>query len=580
MYLLTINYSLQCKHYTKSNKKLYIAKIMTEFYRAPEIFRQNAIIVKKSRRDISDDENSTIVRRNCKIEASKLNSSLLRKVSGDLNDVIVTKKLKTDCWKLSEDTRDVTSMSLDRDTILLSTSQTSDNLQLFQLRNNEINEQARGGKLLHSLQTITVPGKSILATDIMQSQNNDTVVSFDDKVHDRILLSGHSDGYVNLIATSIENGNAKILRRFNHSKHLKVITDSMDSVDLATQIYNTSRSKPIRHLKTWNKHHFTSVINDSLFVYDVNQQCKDPLYLNSFPGLEHVDVNPVNPFTFSLTGTKFGQSGIALLDLRLGDGNGIRVPGPQDSNAESGKCYTSKWLDEYTVVNSVGKALKIWDIRYGKVRAHLLGHNGHVNSLDYDNEMKKIYSTDDQGLIMSWDIKDLKFTDQVMCCRPSHGIQSFGLPADCVQNGNIIQSPDLERIGNKKHLGSHFVGLADSHFISLQDQELRSYSVVDMPMVLPPPRNPLRLLESVSTETKSEPPATMVYSSSDETTKDSSNSAFEDSEDTLEYEADSPMTPALDSMFDGKTHSFDIPTIPLLSGIRRGSDATFVCEGL
>ncbi|CDO92627.1 unnamed protein product [Kluyveromyces dobzhanskii CBS 2104] len=556
---------------------------MTEYYKAPEIFRQNAIIVKKTTTVDSDGNSngyggiSPVFKRNCSAESSKLSSPLLRKVSGDLNDVIFTKKLRTDCWKLSDDTKGVTSMSLDADTILLSTSQYTDNLQLFQLRDNDNGQ--RGGKLLHSLQTITVPGKSILATHVMPLENNKTVVSFDDTVHDRILLSGHSDGYVNLISTSTEDGNAKILKRFNHAKHLKVTTDSMDSLDLASEIYDMHRSKPIRHLKSWNKHHFTSIINDSLFVYDVNQQSKDPLYLNSFPGLEHVDANPVNPFTLSLAGTKFGPSGIALLDLRSSDSNGLRVPeSPQRSsgNTDCHKSFASKWLDEYTVVNAVGKDLKVWDIRYGTVKAQLLGHHGFVTSLDFDNDMNKIYSTDDQGLIMSWAMNGINYTDYTLHCGPSHGIQSFGLPKDCVQNGNIIQSPDLERAANRKHIGSHFVGLSNSRFVSLQDQELRSYSIVDMPMMLPPPRNPLRLAKPQLNDLHSELSQSPANLSSDETSKDSSNSAFEDSEDTLEYEAHSPMTPLLDSMFEGKVHEFDIPSLPLLSGIRRGSDATFV----
>lgn len=562
----------------------------TSYYKAPEVFRQNAIFVKKNRGAAAarnSDDKELALPRTCKADSSRLNSPLLRKVSGDLNDVVVTKKLRSDCWKLETDVTGVTSMSVDDSTIVLSNSAKTDNVHLYQLRDasqDDNNIAIAGKKLLHSLQTISVPGNPIVSTDIVPWQHNATVESFDSSVHDTIMLTGHSDGYVNMIATSTSEGKAKILKRFNHAKHLKVTHPISDSfgVDLASQVYDMHRSKPVRQLKSWNKNHFVSVINESLFVYDVNEHARNPLFLNNFPGLEHVDPNPVNKHTFSLAGTKFGAAGIALLDLRSNDTTGLRVPGGElqqqhQGTTECGRSYVSKWLDEYTVANSVGKTLKVWDIRYGEVKAQLLGHYGYVNSLKFDSKLNKLYSSDDQGLILSWDMNAVEFKDEVVCCRPSHGIQSFNLPSDCIQNGTIINSPDLERVSDKQYgLGSHFLGISGSNLLSLHDQELRSYSIVHMPMAIrAPPRSPLRLLRPKVSRKSTVSKATVSVggSSSDETSKDS-NSAFEDSEDTLEYEAHSPHTPVLDGTFGGKHFDFFIPELPLLSGIRRESDAT------
>lgn len=145
---------------------------------------------------------------------------------------------------------------------------------------------------------------------------------------------------------------------------------------------------------------------------------------------------------------------------------------------------------------------------------------------------------------------------------------SFNTGNDVVQCGNIIKSPDLERLTDITYLGTEFIGLSNSNLITLQDQELRCHSVIDVPIVLPPPRNPLRLSKPAA-----DSQTTLTYSSSDEV-HDEIISTFEDSEDTLEYELSAPMTTGYPTMFDMK----DDPTqpVPFLSGIRRDSDATFV----
>lgn len=386
----------------------------SSYYRPPDIFRQPAIFIKK--RDVhhcNDYENM----RSWKTDASKMNSVLLRKVSGDLNDCITSKKLKTDCWNIaSKDS--VTSFSVNEGTILLGTGGSSNNLQLYQLKENESHQKKRK---LHSLQTISVPGDSILSTDILELGCNEAISAHDAHAHDRVLLTGHADGIVNLISTSTVKGNARILKRFNHSKYLKV-TAQNDAFDFDTQLYNSRRSKPIRHLKFWNKHHFISMINESLFIYDVNQQSKSPLYLHSFAGLESFDVNPANPYSLALAGSSFGNAGVALLDLRSGDNTQLLVP--ESPKIGNGKSSATKWLDEYTLSNSVGSDLKLWDIRYGGLTAEFSGHKGHINSLHWDDDLKRLYSSDDQGLILSWNVKDLNFGEEVLHCSPSHGLQS------------------------------------------------------------------------------------------------------------------------------------------------------------
>lgn len=530
----------------------------SEYYIPPAVFRQPAIFVKKQQ---AYDGDNGRARRSWKTDASKMNSPFLRKVSGDMNDSITTKKLRKEVWSLPSDGT-VSSFAVDEELVLFSTTGNTNRLHLYELREDTLNNCRHK---LHSLQKITVPGACILETDLIQRGFNETIKNYDTGLHDRALLTGHSDGMVNLVATSTIEGDAKILRRFDHSRYLKVTREGNTS-GLDAELFNSRHTTPIKYLKSWREHCFLSQINESVFIYDINQQTKVPLYLQSFSGLESVDPNPNSQYILSLTGTRFGEEGVAILDLRAGKGDsGLHVP--KSSGKETGKAIASKWLDEYTLCSSIGSSLKLWDIRYGGTKADFYGHKGYIESLMWDAPSENLYTADDQGLIMSWDLSTLKGMGDVVHCSPSHGIHSFTAPANSLQCGSIIQSPDVARLEKGAKVGTSYFGVSHSKLITLKADELCCISRFDSPLQLPPPRSPLRLQ-------KSEPNHSIVSScSSSEDAPDEVFSTIEDSDETLDSEFSSPiLSPFLDSH---EVKNDTLNAVPFLSGMRRYSDDIF-----
>lgn len=133
--------------------------------------------------------------------------------------------------------------------------------------------------------------------------------------HDQLILTGHQDGVVNLISTSIYKGCAKIIKRFNHNKFLK------STVSSTTPILEISpKTAPILKVSPWNKTGFVSLLNDSLFIYDLKSNMdsmKTPIFLQSYPGINSFAINDFyDPYLLALVGSKFGPNGVSLLDLR------------------------------------------------------------------------------------------------------------------------------------------------------------------------------------------------------------------------------------------------------------------------
>ncbi|CAI1988666.1 hypothetical protein SEUBUCD646_0E02100 [Saccharomyces eubayanus] len=429
----------------------------TKYYEPTNIFRQPAINIKKrseKKKVLQSITTSSTYKKSWQNNTSKMNSPILRKASDNFNDFYTTKKLRSDYWKLygiDEEEQFIPSdISIVDNIVLVSTM--SDNLKLFEISSV---------KKLKELQTISVPGTPITCICLLPMADFSPSVFRNPRInssHDQLILTGHQDGVVNLISTSIYKGCAKIIKRFNHNKFLK------STVSSSTPILEISpKTAPILKVSPWNKTGFVSLLNDSLFIYDLKSNTnsmKTPIFLQSYPGINSFAVNDFyDPFLLALVGSKFGPNGVSLLDLRTN----LYIPDILDNNTVTGtsedhlqRKNTSLdcvWIDNHYVAQGLNDKIQIWDIQScdSKPVCELNANKGYVERIKFDKKTGLLYSSDDQGFVICWDLQNLhnmKYGELI------HGFNSINLDGinetlltkEVFQCGNIIVSG----VDNKK----------------------------------------------------------------------------------------------------------------------------------
>lgn len=496
-----------------------------QYYSPTNVFRQPAIIVKKrgSKQPgvIDTGEHHS---RSWQNDTSRLGSPVLRKASDDFNDYYTTKKLKSVYWRVNPETSSPslpTSLSAADRTLLISDMKSKDNLKLLRIGQDQ-EEKPK----LHEMQAISVPGTPIMTTKLL-SQSKFAADYVDG--HDQLLLTGHQDGVVNLISTSTEQGNAKIVTRYKLGKFLS----HRDPTRLDSWL-QPFPSLPIRKLQPWSDRGFVSLVNHSLFIYDTNSS-KTPQYLQSFPGIESFAINE-NPYLLSLCGSQFGGSGIALLDLRCdqkGSGNlyipdnGI-MPSLSRSSLQDGSSYDCVWIDEFHLANSINDVVKVWDIRSsaGDSKFDILPMKGCVQSLNYHTNTNTLFTTDDQGYAISWDMKNMKNAKRATLAQ---GFSSIALESDesiheVSQCGNLVVdgSRRQHHINGFNVHGSMFMDtLSDGSLLTLGSQELGLHQIRDVKCSTATPEEVRKMAES-----HKEPPVRLAMVENDEKIAEESDSTF------------------------------------------------------
>ncbi|AET41663.1 Dse1p Ecym_8393 [Eremothecium cymbalariae DBVPG len=440
------------------------------YYWPPRIHRQPAIVVRPRGRDLEQLKSHQIkegYRRSYhSTDVTKMGSTLLRKASGDVNDYYTTKKVKSHYWQLKTEEASLLSFSVcpEYDIIVVSNSskEGGENLKLY--RYNNVKQK------LHQIQAIMVPGESIIVCSIPRF----TYSAFrsagygrrEPADHDFMILIGHQDWIVNLIGTSLEHGNAKIIKRFNHGKYLRQLCAENKVDDVIKKRYHDGAPQlPIRQLITWRDKDtdlmgFVSLISQTLFIYTFDST--RPFYVRAIPGIESFDLNPDNVLLLAMSGPTYGYSGISLLDLTAGEeACNLYAPSPDSAghmkdSATSGHCI---WLDANTLVNSVGNVMKIWDICTPKgLMCTITGHRGHITSIAYHKETCTLYSSDDHGYLLCWDLSTLnnnihgRIPREIKKLTLCQGFQSISIAEEdystVIQCGNIIVSPDIQRLSS------------------------------------------------------------------------------------------------------------------------------------
>lgn len=424
------------------------------YYEPVNIFRQPAISVRKRGEEDTRGMLDTSRVSSWQNNSSKMNSPVLRKVS---DDYYLQKKVRSDYWEIDDMKDSGSTFSTEGDLVMVTNNNKQDNLKLLRVLDND---------KLRILQTITVPGAPITSACLLPTDKFDPHAYVES--HDQLLLTGHQDGIVNLISTSIAQGASKIVKRYNHRKHMISTLETKNLDNEITQLLNkdgvtvNKRAMPVTQLKPWNGLGFVSMINDCLFIFTLNNT-KNPQYLDAFPGIRSFAVqNHDNPYLLGLTGSFFGTHNIALLDLK----KTLYIPDPEvnphplkmDSTRVSADCT---WISAYYLAQGLGTCINIWDVRKndGKPKCVLTPGKGVIENLIYHHDSNTLFSGDDQGNIISWNLTNI---DDMEHCGLIHGLDAVAtdfqkneiLNSNYFQCGNIIVSglgPEMEATRKQTH---------------------------------------------------------------------------------------------------------------------------------
>lgn len=399
------------------------------FYEPLSLFRQPAINLKKTRVASTDDGSQSIrnYKRSWQTNTKRLGSPTLRKISEELEDFYTTKRLQSKYWNVSNENKTTNSksktipsgISIDGDNLVITNMDSTDNLKLFSISKTFDGDDDT--VRLHKLQSISVPGKPIISSAIYPHGDS----------YEQLILTGHQDGYVNLISTSTDRNsetNAKIIKRFNHSKFLTKLPTKADH-DISTLLESHS-SNPVKKVLPWsNDKGFTSLINNSLFIYDL-EKSTSPQFLQSFPGVESFATNHLTSYIIALCGSNFDNSGISLLDLRSPSSttttNNLytpKLPNRLQHNRPI-KSLACEWIDEFTIAQCFNDTVKIWDIRNNdEPICDILPQRGIVESIVYDESKKILYSCDDFNNLISWDLTHSNKVDKLTLAQGWDSIQ-------------------------------------------------------------------------------------------------------------------------------------------------------------
>ncbi|VUG19989.1 DEBR0S6_05116g1_1 [Brettanomyces bruxellensis] len=245
----------------------------------------------------------------------------------------------------------------------------------------------------------------------------------------RFLLTGHSNGIVNLImvplAPTCGVEHAQIIKQFDHKKQLLYYTGEMDS--------HTSISRPTSSLnqilqmqvtpKTWtrcNRNSMLSLYGEHLFMWDTSRSSR-PLLCTRTGGTSCFDSNPSTDGILALS----GRFGVSLCDLRQTQQQASLLFIPSQYNKESVAVSWCKSDPNYICSASIDSTVMVWDIRMLKPVACLKQDTPGINSVSWDKK-ESIFSSSDDGKLVHWNLNDINIdnidrTSQPIICTTHDG---------------------------------------------------------------------------------------------------------------------------------------------------------------
>lgn len=226
----------------------------------------------------------------------------------------------------------------------------------------------------------------------------------------RFLLTGHSDGIVNLIMVPLDSSSgvehAQIIKQFNHKKQLLNYTDLADSkASIRSHIQSPAKIQQMQVTpRTWtgcNRNSLLSLYDEHLFLWDTSRS-RRPLLCSRVGKTSSFDCNPSTDGVIALS----GRFGVSLCDLRQTQKQASLLFIPSKYNKESVALSWCKLDPNYMCSASIDSTIMVWDIRMLKPLANLKQNAPGINSVSWDRK-DSIFSTSDDGKLVHWNLKDL-----------------------------------------------------------------------------------------------------------------------------------------------------------------------------
>ncbi|QPG74342.1 hypothetical protein FOA43_001669 [Brettanomyces nanus] len=322
-------------------------------------------------------------------------------------------RIRSSYWRIDESSNNdelglskLSSLSVDEDLVAIGSTSDCENLRIYNLDTEKI--------LMTHLSTISLPDIHSIQWLYDPTKRDDTPKTLPEDDSIRFLLTGHTDGVVNLTMIPIGDNagipNAQIIKRFNHEKHVS-------ENDSCLRIANNGKPTNIvyqlevtpKHWKTCNKNSLISLYKENMFLWDTTRS-RFPILKNKTKGVSAFDANEKTDGLMALA----GSFGVSLLDMRTCDNSGFSSSFfiPDKMNKE---CLTANWCKEnsnYLCSANLDDQLTIWDIRNLKPLAVLESHSDNITSIQW-NKFASIYSASNDGTLIYWDLSILNFSQDV-----------------------------------------------------------------------------------------------------------------------------------------------------------------------
>lgn len=281
-----------------------------------------------------------------------------------------------------------TAMSMETDTLAVSSNGVTENLRIYQLANNS---------LIH-LASVTFPDIHVLKFLKPVSQP-----PYDFK----FLLSGHSNGIMHLSAIPLTEGsvfeNAEIIKRFNHKKALEAMRDSRIFNRNPYILNNGMPSTTITAIDLSSTSWSSSPLNSSVVVYDHHlfywdtTRSTKPISILKKPGICNA---AANKHIDSLTAV-VGDFGLSMLDLRTRSST-LKFNGVD--------CTSAHWCNSnenlLATVTRDPNTIQLWDIRNSNPITTLTKFSGKINDVKWNQET--LWVAQSSGKLSKWDVSEIE----------------------------------------------------------------------------------------------------------------------------------------------------------------------------
>lgn len=217
-----------------------------------------------------------------------------------------------------------------------------------------------------------------------------------------VVATGHNDGYAHLILLPDPSSNhvpAEIIKRFNHSRHVKDATSlRLKNLQLSPGSWSCCPQSALM-----------SAFSENLFLWDPSRS-DAPIFKKRVRGMSCFDMSTLRDGIMAIGAYK----GISIKDIRARN-SGLSPPTENDSPVSCVKW--SKADKNLMIAVHDSTVIKVWDIRNTKPMLTLKGHSDRVNALKWSNTNEnEFYSGSSDGTIRIWNLKTCLEADLGTAC--------------------------------------------------------------------------------------------------------------------------------------------------------------------